>query len=63
MKNYNKPNKQGQIPKDCIFFNYVKKAECCFVPNLNEAKKPADMIIIKNEKCKVMEGEYCDNFK
>lgn len=60
---YEVPNKQGQVAKNCIFYNYGKKVKCCFVPNLNEAKKPTDMIIIENSKCIVTEGAYCDKFK
>lgn len=46
-----KPNKKGQIPKDCIYFNFCGKH--CWIDG--DYENATD--------CKVLKGEYCNKLK
>lgn len=49
-----KPNKEGQIPCNCVYFNFVGKH--CF----DATKGYYDDIACD---CKVLKGEFCEKFK
>ena len=47
-----KPNKNGQVAKDCLYFNFCGKH--CWI-NGDYEKNETD--------CKVLKGKYCNHFK
>lgn len=49
-----KPNKQGQIPKDCIYFDWCENR--CWDSELGNYEDVS-------EDCKVLKGEYCIKYK
>lgn len=46
-----KPNKFGQIAKDCIYFTVMKK-HCWDVDKGNYDNAAAECVVLKNEFCK-----------
>lgn len=49
-----KPNSYGQVPKNCVHFNFCGKH--CYNVALGDYEDVAC-------DCKVLKGEYCDTFK
>lgn len=50
---FSKPNKQGQIPKDCVFFNWCGK-HCWDSEQGNYDTAATD--------CKVLNNEFCEKY-
>lgn len=48
-----KPNRQGQIPCECVFFSFTGK----------HCQKAVSKDFIYQQDCNVLKGESCDTFK
>ena len=53
MKKFANPNEYGQIPKNCINFNFFGKHCRILKPNMD----------VEEKNCVVLRGKYCNIYK